>query len=219
MSSFPNSPKVVKGGIVMIDARSAEVQRVITLQYNPDSLKRTLQARRIGESAEHSEKLRFTGPAVETLSLEADIDAADQLEFPDQHQTVLEAGIAPQLAVLESLINPAAADIFANKALAAAGTLEIAPMQSALTLLVWGANRIVPVEVTDFSITEEAFDPSLNPIRASVNLGFRVLSINDLGFDHKGGSLFMAYLQSREKLASKAADLGFGALGIGGISS
>ena len=62
-------------------------------------------SQRIGESAEHSEKLRLTGPAVETLSLEADIDAADQLEFPDQHQAVLEAGIAPQLAVLESLIN------------------------------------------------------------------------------------------------------------------
>jgi hypothetical protein len=219
MSGFPNSPKVVKGGIVLIDAGSAQVQRVIALQYNPDSLRRTLQAQRIGEGAGHSEALRLKGPAVETLTVEAEIDAVDQLEFPDQNQSVVEAGIAPQLAVLESLINPSAADILANKALASAGTLEIAPMESALTLFVWGAKRIVPVEVTEFSITEEAFDPSLNPIRATVSLGFRVLSIDDLGFDHKGGSLFMAYLQSREQLASKAATFGFDALGIGGIPS
>jgi len=202
---------------VLVDPASAQVRRVIALQYNPDSLTRTLQVKGVGEGAERSEALRLTGPAVETLKLEADIDAADQLEFPDQNRNVVQTGIAPQLAALESIVNPAAAALLANNALAAAGTLEIAPMESALALFVWGANRIVPVRVTEFSITEEAFDPALNPIRARVSLGLRVLSVDDLGFDHKGGSLFMAYLQSREKLASKAATVGFDALGIGGI--
>lgn len=217
MTGFPNSPRVVKGGLVLLDPASAQVQRVIALQYNPDTLTRTLQVQHLGEGAERAEALRLKGPAVETLKLEAEIDAVDQLEFPGQHKTVVESGIAAQLAVLESLINPAAADLLANQALAAAGTLEIAPMESALVLFVWGANRIVPVRVTDFSITEEAFDPALNPIRAKVNLGLRVLSIDDLGFDHRGGNLFMAYLQSRERLAAKAATVGFEALGIGGI--
>lgn len=217
MSGYSQSPHIVKAGIVLIDPDSAQVQRVISLQYNPDTLTRTLQVQSVGEGAEQSEALRLKGPAVETLKLEAEIDATDQMEFPDQHQTVVKAGIAPQLAVLESLINPAVADLLAGKALANAGTLEIAPMESALTLFVWGANRIVPVRVSEFSITEEAFDVSLNPIRAKVNLGLRVLSIDDLGFDHKGGSLFMAYLQSREKLAAKAATVGFDALGLGGI--
>ena len=217
MSGYSQSPHIVKGGIVLIDPDSAQVQRVISLQYNPDTLTRTLQVQSVGEGAEQSEALRLKGPAVETLKLEAEIDATDQMEFPDQHQTVVKAGIAPQLAVLESLINPAVADLLAGKVLANAGTLEIAPMESALTLFVWGANRIVPVRVSEFSITEEAFDVSLNPIRAKVNLGLRVLSIDDLGFDHKGGSLFMAYLQSREKLAAKAATVGFDALGLGGI--
>ena len=62
-------------------------------------------------------------------------------------------------------------------------------MESALSLFVWSKNRIVPVRITDFSITEEAFDPVLNPIRAKVSLGMRVLSVDDLGFQHKGGSL------------------------------
>ena len=217
MSGYSQSPRIVKGGIVLIDPASAQVRRVIALQYNPEKLSRSLQVQGAGEGAERSEALRLKGPAIETFRLEADIDAADQLEFPDQHATVVASGIAPQLAVLESLVNPRAADLLAGKALAAAGTLEIAPMESALALFVWGAQRIAPVRVTDFSISEEAFDPALNPINAKVNLSLRVLSVDDLGFDHKGGGLFMAYLQSREKLASKAATFGFDALGIGGL--
>jgi hypothetical protein len=217
MTGFSNSPRIIKGGLVLIDPDSSSVRRVIALQYNPDTLTRTLQPKQMGEGADQSEALRLKGPAVETLKLEAEIDAADQLEFPDQHQNVVQYGVAPQLAVLEAMVNPTAADMLANKALANAGTLEIAAMESPLALFVWGANRIVPVMVSEFSITEEAFDTALNPIRAKVNLGLRVLSVDDLGFDHKGGSLFMAYLQSREQLATKAATVGFDALGIGGI--
>lgn len=217
MTSFPNSPRIVKGGLVLVDPGSGQVKRVIALQYNPDSLTRTLQVQGVGENAERSEALRLKGPAVETLKVDAEIDATDQLEFPDQHRGVVESGIAPQLAVLEALVNPTSADLLAGKALADSGTLEIAPMESPLALFVWGEKRIVPVRVTEFSITEEAFDPSLNPIRAKVSLGLRVLSIDDLGFEHKGGGLFMAYLQSRERLAAKASTAGFDTLGIGGI--
>lgn len=215
--TLSTSTRVVKAGLVLVDPKSAQVRRVIALQYNPEKLTRSLQMQGMGEPVDRAEALRLRGPAVETFRIEAEIDAADQLEFPDRHATTVEAGIAPQLAVLEGLVNPAAGDLLASRALAAAGTLEIAPMESALVLFVWGANRIVPVRVTDFSIVEEAFDPSLNPINATVTLGLRSLSVDDLGFDHKGGGLFMAYLQSRERLADKAATFGFDALGIGGL--
>ncbi|MCB2005324.1 MAG: hypothetical protein KDH93_09950 [Rhodoferax sp.] len=217
MSGYSQSPRIVKGGIVLVDPQTAQVRRVIALQYNPEKLSRSLQVQGAGDGAERSEALRLKGPAIETFRLEADIDAADQLEFPDRHANTVAAGIAPHLAVLESLVNPSAGDLLAGKALAASGTLEIAPMESALALFVWGANRIAPVRVTEFSISEEAFDPALNPINAKINLSLRVLSVDDLGFDHKGGGLFMAYLQSRERLATKAATFGFDALGIGGL--
>ena len=74
------------------------------------------------------------------------------------------------------------------------------------------------MRLTDFSITEEAFDPALNPIRAKVSIGMRVLSVNDLGFDHKGGALFMSYLQAKEQLAARPPGASFSALGITGIS-
>jgi len=218
MSSFPGSPKLIKGGLVLVDADTARVLSVISLQYNSDSLTRTLQVQTTGgQATDRVEPVRFKGPAVETFKLEADIDATDQLEFPDQNPNAGQFGIAPQLAVLESLVQPSAAQLSAVDRQASSGTLEIAPMLAPLAMFVWGKNRIVPVKVTDFSITEEAFDPSLNPIRAKLSLSLRVMSTDDLGFSTKGGSLFMAYLQSKEQLAKKVQSVSFAALGIGGI--
>jgi len=82
---------------------------------------------------------------------------------------------------------------------------------------VWSRSRIVPVRLTEFSITEEAFDPALNPIVAKVTMGLRVLSVDDLGFAHKGGSLFMAYLQQKEQLATRVPAAALSALGLGGV--
>jgi hypothetical protein len=130
----------------------------------------------------------------------------------------VEFGIHPQLAVLEMLVYPTSTQIRKNNSLARAGTLEIIPMETLLTLFIWSKSRILPVRLTDFSITEEAFDTALNPLQAKVSLGLRVLNINDLGFDHPGGSLFMIYLQQKEQLAAKMKSGNLSGLGIGGIS-
>src|SRR5262245_17059448 len=217
MTTFPNSPKLIKGGIVLIDPQSARVKRIISLQYNPESLNRTLQVQGTGDSGDRSEALRLKGPAVETIKLDAEIDATDQLEFPDQNRSAVEQGIQPQLALLESLVYPASAQLNNNNQLAQSGILEIAPMEAALAVFVWSKQRIVPVRVTEFSITEEAFDPALNPIRAKVSLGMRVLSVNDVGFSHKAGTLFLGYLKNKEQLAGKAPGAALSALGLGSI--
>jgi hypothetical protein len=217
MSTFPNSPRLVKGGLVLIDADTSAVQRIIVLQYNPDTLSRTLQPQAVKESGDRAAAMRLTGPPVETIKLDAEIDATDQLEFPDQHANTVQFGIQPQLAALETILYPASGQLLANNALASAGMLEILPALSALTLFVWSKSRIVPVRITDFSVTEEAFDTALNPLRAKVSLGMRVLSVTDLGYDNKGGSLFMAYQQLKEQLAAKTGAGALGMLGLGGI--
>jgi len=218
MTTFPGSPKLIKSGIVLLNPVTSAVQKVITLQYNPHTLTRTLQVQGIGDEGARSEALRLKGPPVETIKLEAEIDAADQLEFPDQNQNIKETGLHTQLAILESTIYPSSQGLNANNSLANAGTIEIAPMETSLMLFIWSKNRILPVRLTEFTITEEAFDPSLNPIRAKINLGMRVLSIDDLGFDHKGGSLFMSYLQNKEQLATKHQSGSLNTFGIEGIS-
>lgn len=217
MTTFPGSPRLLKGGIVLIDPVSSAIKRVIVLQYSPDTLTRTFQVQGVGsDGGERSEALRLKGPPVETIKFEAEIDATDQLEFPDQNQVAAKLGIYPQLAALETLIYPTSGQLSANDGLARSGTLEIAPMETPLALFVWSKTRILPVRVTELSITEEAFDPQLNPIRAKVSLGLRVLSVDDVGFGHKGGNLFMNYLQKKEALANLAGG-GINALGITGI--
>ncbi len=127
---------------------------------------------------------------------------------------VAEVGIHPHLAVLEALVSPSSAQLNELNRLGRSGTLEIAPMMSPLTLLVWSRNRVTPVRITDLSITEEAFDPNLNPIRAKVSLGLRVLTVDDLGFDTRAGNIFMAYLRNKEQLAARHKAGGLGALGL-----
>lgn len=216
MSTFPGSPRVLKGGIVLLDPQSGRVLRIIPLQYNPDTLTRSLQIKGAGsESGDHIEALRLKGPPVETIKVDVEIDATDQLEMTDA--LTVQAGLHPLLATLEVLVYPSSADLNANNSQAASGSLEIAPAQSPLMVFVFGPKRIAPVRITEFSITEEAFDKSLNPIRAKVSLGMRVLTTDDLGFDARGGGLFMAYLQAKEQLASRFKAGSFGALGITGL--
>ena len=216
MSTFPGSPRLLKGGIVVLDPATGAVLRVIALQYNPDTLTRSLQIKGVGaESGDRLEALRLKGPPVETIKLEAEIDATDQLEEAEAQATHL--GLHPVLAALEMLVYPSSATLQANNDSAASGTLEIVPAEAPLTVFVFGPKRIAPVRITEFSVTEEAFDASLNPIRAKVSLGMRVLTVDDVGFDEKSGSLFMAYLRAKEQLASRSTPGTLGALGITGI--
>ncbi len=218
MASFPGSPQLIKGGIVMLDPQTNAVMSVIALQYNPDTLSRTLQPQAVGNegSADRSQAMRLKGPPVETIKLEAEIDAADQME--QGSALVGQYGILPLLTALELMAYPSSAQLENNHSLSQQGQLEIAPMQAPLTLFIWSQARIVPVKLTDFSVTEEAFDPNLNPLRAKVSLSFRTLSVSDLGFENRGGDLYMRYQKQKERLASLNQGASFGALGIRGIS-
>jgi hypothetical protein len=218
-TASPISPRLVRGGIVTMDPDTSAVQSVIALQYNPDTLTRTLQIQAVagGQDGVRVDALRLRGPAIETIKIEAEMDATDQLEFPTQNPTAVQFGLQPQLAQLEMLVNPTVETLEADNNMANAGTLEIIPLEQPLTLFVWSKSRVAPVRITDFSITEEAFDVNLNPIRAKVSLGLRVLNVDDLGFDHPGGQLFMTYLANKQQLASQAASVALSVLGLGGL--
>lgn len=217
MTGFPRSPKLLKAGLVLLDPESGSIVRAIALQYNSETLTRSLAIQSAGDEGERSQALRIKGPAIETFTLEAMLDATDQLEFPDQNPAAAEAGLFPQLAAMEALVQPTSAQLRNQDTLASTGTLEIAPIEAPLALFIWSRHRIVPVRVTDLSITEEAFDPLLNPIRAKVSLSLRTLSVDDLGFQHRGGGLFMAYLAAKEQLATKAPGATLATFGVGSL--
>jgi hypothetical protein len=215
LTTFPGSPRLLKGGLVLLDPKSAAIRRIIALQYNPETLSRTLQVQGVQEGGERGQALRLTGPPQETYTLEATIDAADQMEKQGPGEIVRLYGILPQLAALEVILYPPSRRLVSNNSLASVGTLEIIPAEAPLTIFVWSKNRVLPVRLTEFSVTEEAFDPDLNPIRAKVNLSLRVLTVNDLGFDNRGGNLFLDYHKQLERLAA----LSRGSLATLGITS
>jgi hypothetical protein len=173
---------------------------VIPFQYNPDEVTRSLQPQPVSDEPDRTEVFRLKGPPIETIKCTLEIDATDLLATGDP--TTLAYGIQPQLAALELLVYPTSEVLIANEILSLLGTIEILPMESNLTLFVWSKTRVTPVRITELSITEEFFDPQLNPIRARVSLGMRVLNVNDVGFLTPAGMLYMVYQVQKEALAA-----------------
>jgi len=133
----PISPRLVKGGIVTMDPDTSVVLTVISLQYNPDSLTRSLQIQAMpaGRMGCAVDALRLRGPAIETIKVEAEMDAVDQLEFPKKYPLATKYGLHPQLAQLEMLVNPTVETLLADDAMANAGTLESIPLEQAADAL------------------------------------------------------------------------------------
>ncbi|MGB8700544.1 MAG: hypothetical protein WCD18_14100 [Thermosynechococcaceae cyanobacterium] len=199
MTGFSNSPKLIKGAIVGVDLFNP-LASVIIFQYNPDTLTRTLQPQSMTGEGDRSEVTRLKGAPIETIKLEVEIDATDQLDQGDSQ--AIRLGIYPQLSALEMLLYPKSALVIANTLLLAIGTIEVLPPTAPFTLFIWGAKRVLPVRITDFSITEEAYDINLNPMRAKASLGLRVLSYSDLPLTNPGYHLFLAHQIVKEAMAT-----------------
>jgi Contractile injection system tube protein len=204
VTTFPGSPRLPKGAIVAINSATNTIVSTIAFQYNPETLTRTLQPQIAGgEEGAKAEALRLQAAPVETITLDIEFDATDLLEKADTNAVQL--GIYPQLSALETLIYPKSAQIVANMQKAEMGMIEIVPMEAPMTLLVWGKKRVLPVRITDFRINEEAYDVNLNPIRAKVSLGLRVLSYSDLPWGQQGAKLFLAHHQNKENMANRGS--------------
>lgn len=199
MTTFPNSPRLLKGALIGVDIFNP-LASVVVFQYNPDTMTRRLEARAAGGDGDRGEAFRLTGPPKETITLSIEIDAADQLEKANPLTIV--SGIYPTLAALEMMLYPKSAVVIANTILSLIGTIEIIPVDAPMTLFVWGPKRVLPVRLTSFSITEEAYDPVLNPIRAKVELSLTVLSYHDLKVTSPGHALFLVHHIAKEILAT-----------------
>jgi hypothetical protein len=201
MANFPNSPRLTKGALVSFDLPSP-VPQVIIFQFNPENLTRTVQPQYGEREGEPRESLRLKGAPIESISVDIELDATDQLEHPDQYTSAVTMGVYPQLSALEMIIYPKTTGIIANAALAMAGIKEIVPPEGPFTIFVWGAKRALPVRVTSLQITEEAFDTNLNPTRVKASLGLQVLSYNNLKTDHPGYAMYLTNHITKEAMAA-----------------
>ncbi|RNG19598.1 hypothetical protein [Streptomyces botrytidirepellens] len=218
MTRYADIPKPIRSGIVIVDPERGTPQRIIVLQFNPDTLERSISPQSAGAggdsggggsgSGDRNEALRLKGPAQETWKFTAEIDATDQFEVPAPD------GIHPHLAVLEMLVQPTTAQLRAASHLSKKGTIEISPIEMPLTLFTWGSKRVMPVRLTELSVNESAFDVNLNPIRASLSIGMKVLTVSDLPAGHRGAELYLAHLAQKERLAGAARGGALGAMGL-----
>lgn len=189
-----------KGALVSVADGGAQTS--IPFQYNPDTLKRSLQPQLVGgQQNDRSQMVRYSGAPVETISVEVELDYVDAAGVADA--TVASLGVYPLLSALEMLAYPPLSAVQSSASLLAQGTLEVSPAPAPLTLFVWGQQRVVPVVLQSYGITEQAFDNFLTPIRAAIALEMRVLSYSDLATSNPGYTQFMAYQQNKASLAAQ----------------
>src|SRR5918993_5255524 len=129
MTTFPGSPRLLKGAIVGVD-KFNPLASVILFQYNPDTLTRSLTARTPERDdwwnrPARTEAMRLAGPPEESIQLEIEIDASDQLERSEVIATKM--GVYPALASLEMLLYPKALSMITNEGLLNVGVLEVSP--------------------------------------------------------------------------------------------
>jgi hypothetical protein len=196
-------PSLRSASLVILDHTSSTILDTIYFQFNPEKLTRTLRIQASGqEGGDRTEALRLRGAPVETIQLDAEFDVACRLS-PTEQEASREVGIYPQLSALETLLYPTSQHIKETINQADQGVLEIVPPQAPVTLLVWGPQRVLPVRMESFSITEEAYDVTLNPIRAKVSMTLRVLNYDDLAPKSREANIFFAHHEEKERLSQR----------------
>ena len=181
-TGYSRSPRLVRGALVQLaEDVIGVVPNIIPFQYNPETLTRKMtpwnpfevdQTGR-GQIAPTSQPF----DPKEAISLEIHFDAADQLEDGDPIAGTI--GIADRIAAIEKLLFPSQGLIgdLLNAAAALVGAAQPPKRPTVpVSLLVWGPGRILPVRVTDYSIDESTFLPSLHPLTAKISLALEVLT-------------------------------------------
>jgi hypothetical protein len=190
---------MTRGALVGVDIFNP-VASVIVFQYNPETVSRSVKPQGATGEGSKAESMRLKGAPIETISMDLEIDATDQLDAGDVYAEKL--GIYPQLSALEMLAYPKSALVITNTVMMALGTLEVLPPIGPFTLLVWNYPRVVPVRLEELAITEELHDSRLNPIQAKVKVSLQVLSYNDLSLTNPGYYMFLAHQAIKETFAT-----------------
>lgn len=204
MAEFPGRPRVTKGALVVFATRVPVPTQLILFPFNPDTMTRRFELGQAAAGRAPGGGTDNQTPATEPahqLSLTLELDIADELEQPEQHPITIVSGLHPVVAALEQLLYPSVLMTALVRTLARTGSTVITPPSRPWVVFVWGPHRILPVKVNALSITEQQFDPRLNPIRARVELGMTALSADELK-DAPGGLAELADVHAKAREVS-----------------
>lgn len=198
---YTQSPKLLKGALIQFSAPLlVPVPNIIIFQYNPETMTRTITPWTQPENAGGGACAKDTATAVNPLAqpidpcekfdLALELDAADALEDPDNNRVAVLAGVADRIAAIEMLLYPPGDSgigglINAISSSLGGGTVVdvVSRTTVPVVLFYWGPGRIVPVRLESFSVDEQAYSPTLFPIRAKVTLGMKILDAAAFGDD------------------------------------
>ena len=196
--SVSSGGPVQKGALVAVAADGSK--RSLAFQYNPDTLRRSLEPNLVGgHPGSRSQAVRYAGAPTQTITVECRFSAADAIAAGDVGQ-----GIAPQLAALQTLVSPASADVLQAQTMLDAGTIEVLPALADRLLFVWGGTSVLPVQLTDVAIVEQLHDRDLVPVLATVTLTMRAVTYSDVGEGNASYGEYVSYQRQLERLAAGA---------------
>ena len=188
---FPRRPKTAKGALISLRSDTAGIRinpgtPTLVFQYNPETLTHTFSSSN-GEEASQKEVNGDAYSISELISLTLEFDVADQLEHAARNRNVVEHGLHPVLAVLETIMHSQS---------------EVGSQAPPILVFLFGRNRTVPVWLESLKVIEEAFDPNLNPIRTSIELVMRVRGLSEFQKGSLGYAICEGYLDHRRMLSS-----------------
>jgi hypothetical protein len=197
------SGKFIKGALVeFMPTFLLPLPNVIVFQYNPETMSHSWTQAETSSGKEQgaSNPLAVSGLPGESFSFNIMMDAKDTIADGSGVSAGIaeKTGVYSRLAALEMLLYPT--DAFGGGLLGSvsvsvsvgSGGLsvgvsakakvksQIPQSQVPTVLFVWGPGRIVPVRVTNLTITEKLYDEFLNPIQAEAQIGLRVLTEGEL---------------------------------------
>lgn len=170
---------------------------VVVFQFNPEQLTRNFTiAQRTPPAtgtARTQEPRQTSSPPSETFTLTAHFSVADDLGEGGPFGVIARGfGVGPQLAALEKMTYPpgsfssgggvasvdAVGDAVASVAASGSNGANRAVPRESLpkVLFIWGPSRVLPVEITSLSFTEQKYDFLLNPMQVQVEIGLGVVS-------------------------------------------
>jgi hypothetical protein len=181
-TGYSRSPKLQKGALVqLVEGLGPPLPNIIPFQYNPESMTRTLTPWNPFEGGDG--KRNGSSPQTqpydpqESITLSLELDASDDLG--EKALIPSKFGVADRIAALEKLLlaenTPLGAAIAAVSSLLGGGKDPPKRPSVSVTLFIWGLGRILPVRISQFSVEEQHFLPSLFPTHAKVNLSMQVV--------------------------------------------
>ena len=175
------------------------IPNVIVFQYNPETMThRWTQSdpEKAGPNQKTVNPLAVSGDPGESFSFTLFLDAADTIaDGKAAAALAIASGVYTRLAALEMLLFPSAATTggLLGTVTAKIGSLfgasrkqqqEVPANTLNTVLFVWGPGRIVPVRVTDLTVTERLYDNrTLSPTHAEVQITLRILTADELTCD------------------------------------